>query len=98
MGLSRKQIPYLFATFLLTTGGILFFAFPIRNIFNYYIQLASLPGQGYYYLIIPVVAAIYLLFMYFFVMSTFFLTSFTDPGVFPRGNTVTKLMIVYHGH
>lgn len=95
-----SKLPYIIATILLLIGGALFFAFPlvwdcmrnlsfpplslsfsIRNIFEYYIRYE--PNR--IYLIIPVLAGSYLIPMYLFVMSTFFLASFVDPGIYPRG-------------
>lgn len=35
--------------------------------------------------IIPIVAVIYMGLLYLFVVSTFFLASFVDPGIYPRG-------------
>lgn len=36
-------------------------------------------------MIIPIVAVIYMGLLYLFVVSTFFLASFVDPGIYPRG-------------
>jgi len=45
---------------------------------NVYIDQGSL-------IIIPIVAVIYMGILYLFVVSTFFLASFVDPGIYPRG-------------
>lgn len=44
---------------------------------------AYLPNQRL--MIIPIVAVIYMGLLYLFVVSTFFLASFVDPGIYPRG-------------
>jgi hypothetical protein len=78
MGLSTRQIPYICATIVLVAGGILFFAFPIRNLFLHYHELGVL-------IVIPVVATVYMLLLFLFVVTNFFLCSFVDPGIYPRG-------------
>ena len=50
----------------------------IRNIFQEYASQGLL-------LIVPIVATAYMGVMFLFVLTTFFLTSFVDPGIFPRG-------------
>ena len=40
---------------------------------------------GGVYVIIPIAAVIYMGLLYLFVVSTFFLASFVDPGIYPRG-------------
>ena len=35
--------------------------------------------------IIPIVAVVYMGPLYLFVVSTFFMASFVDPGIYPRG-------------
>ncbi|KAL5477878.1 hypothetical protein EMCRGX_G024732 [Ephydatia muelleri] len=79
MALSKRQIPYLFSTVVLLIGGILFFTFPIRNIFGIF-------NSGPH-LAIPVFATIYMGVLYLLVLSTFFLASFVDPGIYPREPT-----------
>jgi hypothetical protein len=80
MGLSTRQIPYICATIVLVAGGILFFAFPIRNLFLHYHELGVL-------IVIPVVATVYMLLLFLFVVTNFFLCSFVDPGIYPREHT-----------
>ena len=38
-------------------------------------------------MIIPILAAITMGLLYLFVLSTFFLASFVDPGIYPRGES-----------
>lgn len=83
MGLSRRQLPFIASSIVLLVGGVMFFAFPIRNIFQYYIVVKD----SLWYLVIPIVAATYMLIMYLFVVSAFFLSSFIDPGIYPREST-----------
>ena len=51
----------------------------IRNLFTYYI------GKGGAMVAIPIAATVYMGLLYLFVVATFFLASFVDPGIYPRG-------------
>lgn len=50
----------------------------IRNLFLYYEDKGSL-------LVIPVMATVYMGLLFLFVIANFFLCSFVDPGIYPRG-------------
>ena len=45
-------------------------------------------------LAIPIVGIIYNALLYMFILSTFFLASFIDPGIYPRGTHICKYTIV----
>ena len=51
----------------------------IRNLFTYYIS------RGGAMVAIPIAATVYMGLLYLFVVATFFLASFVDPGIYPRG-------------
>lgn len=44
--------------------------------------------------IIPIAAVVYMGPLYLFVVSTFFMASFVDPGIYPRG----MLMVTWAWH
>ena len=50
----------------------------IRNLFLYYEDKGTL-------LVIPVVATVYMGLLFLFFTTNFFLASFVDPGIYPRG-------------
>ncbi len=52
----------------------------MRNLMTYYMDRGTL-------IIIPIVAVVYMGLLYLFVVSTFFLASFVDPGIYPRGKS-----------
>ena len=52
----------------------------MRNLFTVYFN-----GEDRTLIIIPIVAVVYMGLLYLFVVSTFFLASFVDPGIYPRG-------------
>ena len=45
-------------------------------------------------LIIPVVCVIFQGLLYLFVVSTFFLASFVDPGIYPRGKSIGGAFVI----
>jgi hypothetical protein len=50
----------------------------MRNLMTFYLSRGPLA-------IIPIAAVIYMGPLYLFVVSTFFMASFVDPGIYPRG-------------
>ena len=50
----------------------------IRNLFDSYISQGVMVA-------IPIAATVYMGLLYLFVVATFFLASFVDPGIYPRG-------------
>ena len=50
----------------------------IRNLFLYYVDKGIL-------LAIPIAATVYMGLLFLFVTTNFFLSSFVDPGIYPRG-------------
>lgn len=42
-------------------------------------------SRGGTFVVIPIAAVVYMGLLYLFVVSTFFLASFVDPGIYPRG-------------
>jgi len=89
MTLSTRQIPYIAATIVLFVTGVLFFAFPIRNLFEAYIpgSNGTTASSNPALIAIPVAATVYMGLLYLFVVVTFFLASFVDPGIYPREQT-----------
>lgn len=83
MAVSKQQIPYIASTIVLLLSGVLFFAFPIRNLFSFYLQ----DDKDIVLVSVPTVGAVYMALLYLFVVTTFFLTSFIDPGIYPREHT-----------
>lgn len=75
--ISSKQIPFIVAAAVLIMGGLLFFMFPIRNIFDKYMD------NGLQALV-PILGTVFMVVLYLFVCSTFLLASFVDPGIYPR--------------
>lgn len=56
------------------------FCLRMRNLMMFYLN-----NENKTLAIIPIVAVIYMGPLYLFVVSTFFLASFVDPGIYPRG-------------
>lgn len=56
------------------------FCFRMRNLMMFYLN-----KENKTLVIIPIVAVTYMGPLYLFVVSTFFLASFVDPGIYPRG-------------
>ena len=58
----------------------------IRNLFLFYKDEGIL-------LVIPFVATVYMGLLFFFVTTNFFLCSFVDPGIYPRGQHTTAPLV-----
>ena len=66
----------------------LFRIFRMRNIFEYYIKVHTNKAL----LAIPIAGTSYMLLMYLFVLSMFFLSSYIDPGIYPRGMCIVAFL------
>ena len=63
----------------------------IRNLFLYYADKGIL-------LSIPIVATVYMGLLFLFVTVNFFLSSFVDPGIYPRGECASvRVRVVWEG-
>ena len=63
----------------------------MRNIFEFYTRVE--PNKGL--IAIPIAGTSYMLLMYLFVLSMFFLSSYIDPGIYPRGMCVVHSLPYY---
>ena len=57
----------------------------MRNLMTYFIENERA------LLAIPIVGIVGNVILYMFILSTFFLASFIDPGIYPRGKCVFKV-------
>jgi hypothetical protein len=57
----------------------------MRNLMTYFVE------NERELLAIPIVGIVVNVVLYMFILSTFFLASFIDPGIYPRGKCVIKL-------
>jgi palmitoyltransferase len=84
---STKQIPFIAACIALIVGGIFYFAFPIRNLFEKATEFQTTPDDRPFTsvpVVVPVVATVMQGLIYLLACSSFFLSSFVDPGIYPR--------------
>lgn len=57
----------------------------MRNLMTYFIE------NERELLAIPIVGIVVNVILYMFILSTFFLASFIDPGIYPRGKCIIKV-------
>ena len=55
----------------------------MRNLVTYFLNQSER-----IFIIIPIVGIVYMGLLYILVVTTFFLASFVDPGIYPRGECV----------